>query len=97
MRDAPDVLLAVLIRETEITVQPVPDVVTVEHIGGPAALDQRALQRHADGRLAGTRQAGDPHRAAWAAGHGRTIAVRNIRLVPGEIVRFDHQCRPVRV
>src|SRR5690606_15366706 len=42
--DAPDVLRPVLGPEAEIGVEPVPDVVAVEHVGERAALDQPALE-----------------------------------------------------
>ena len=52
-----DVLLAVLGGEAEVLVQPRPDVVAVEAVGGDAAGDEVLLQGEGDRRLARPREA----------------------------------------
>ena len=47
--------------EAEVVGQPVADVVAVEQVRGPAGLDELALERDRDRRLAGGRQPGQPH------------------------------------
>ena len=65
--DPPHVLGPVGRAETQVGVEPVAQVVAVEQVGGPAGCDQRALDLDGDGRLARTRQAGQPDGAArWA-------------------------------
>lgn len=59
--DAPDVLVAVLLAEAQVLVQPEPDVVAVQPVRGHAALAQQlVLQLDRDGRLARRREAGQP-------------------------------------
>ena len=60
LADAADVFLAVGGGEAEVLVQPVADVVAVEHVGQPAALHQGVFQREGDGALARAGQAGEP-------------------------------------
>ena len=70
VRDPADVLGPIVGREPEIGVQSVADVVAVEQVGRPAGRDERRLDGRRDGRLAGTREAGEPHRRAPARAGG---------------------------
>lgn len=54
--DPPDVLLAILVGETEILVEPVPDVVPVEAVSRDAMSHQVLLQRKGNRRLSSSRQ-----------------------------------------
>ena len=69
--DAPDVLLAVLLREVEVLVEAVSDVVAVEAVGRDAVSHKVLLQGERDRRLARPRQACEQHSIQrWAAAEG---------------------------
>ena len=80
------VLGAVPVREAEVAVEPVAQVVAVEQEGGPAAVDERLFHRGGQGRLAGPRQAGEQHRTARRAQRGEAFA-------PGEPAAVAHHVR----
>ena len=84
--DAPDVLGSIGGREAEVDVQPVADVVAVEQVGGTARRDQRRLDGRGDGRLARTREAGEPDGGAPAGPGGtahRSVLPDDVALVHG--------------
>ena len=60
LADAANVLLAVGRGEAQVLVEAVADVVAVEDVGQPAALDQGVFEGERDGALAGSAQAGKP-------------------------------------
>lgn len=61
--DPPDVLVAILLTETQVLIQPEADVVAVQAVGGYAAVaEQLVFQFDRDGRLARGGQAGQPDR-----------------------------------
>ena len=75
--DATNVLVAVLLGESEILVQAEADVVAVESVGGQANVKQVLLKSRGDGRLARSRQSGKPNGEA-------ALATELIALVPRE-------------
>ena len=64
LKQAEEALAAVAGLEAEVAGEPVAQVVAVEQVGGAAGLDERALERDRDRRLARRRQAGQPDRRA---------------------------------
>ena len=76
--------------EAEVAGQPVADVVAVEQVGGAAGLDQRALERDGDRRLARGRQAGEPDRRAARAERAPALLAVELGVVPGDVAA----CRP---
>ncbi len=84
LADAADVLHAVGVGEAEVLVQPVADVVAVEHHGVDAARVELGLDHVGDGRLAGAREAGEPQ------DRGLLVFQRRARLLgDGEVLVVD--------
>jgi hypothetical protein len=85
LADAPDVLLAVLLGESQVLVDAHADVVAVETIGELAHLKERALQRNGDRALAAARQTGQPDRGSLLPEHVITIFAGDVAAVPGHV------------
>lgn len=60
LSDTPDVLLAVLGRETEVLVQAEADIVAVQSVGLETEVKKVLLESDGDGGLAGSRETGEP-------------------------------------
>ncbi len=84
---APDVLAPVLGGKTQVVAEPVPHVVAVEHVGGDAAADQRALERAGQRALAGAGQAGEPQRHAAVPVQGFALRACDLPGVPADVGR----------
>ena len=84
--DAADVLAAVAGLEAEVVGEPVADVVAVEQVRGPAGLDELALERDRDRRLARGRQPGQPdRRAARSPSALPALLAVELGVVPGDV------------
>jgi hypothetical protein len=57
-RYPPNILRAILVRETKVAVKPMADVVSVKDITRPARIDKMALKRKRKRGLAGRTQSG---------------------------------------
>ncbi|KGS54024.1 hypothetical protein X949_5429 [Burkholderia pseudomallei MSHR5609] len=84
---APDVLVAVFGAEAEIAVQPVAQVIAVEHRARPSIAQQQPLQFARERRLARAAQAGEPQRERRAAELGRARVGGDAPGLPEEILR----------
>ncbi|CCF32536.1 hypothetical protein CH063_04912 [Colletotrichum higginsianum] len=65
--DATDVLVAVLFGETEVLVEPEPNVVAIQTVGGNSQVQQMLFKGGGNGRLARGRESGQPHSEAALA------------------------------
>jgi hypothetical protein len=84
LRDAADVLVAVLLGETQVLVQAEADVVAVEAVGGQAEVEEVLLERGGDGGLARGGQAGQPDGEAALLAELIALAAGE-RRVPGDV------------
>lgn len=96
LRDAADVLVAVLLGESEVLVQPEADVVAVETVRGDLAVaEELVLEFHGDGGFARGGEAGQPdgqavlvaELGALVAGHGGGV-VGNVAVEKRQGVSF---------
>jgi hypothetical protein len=85
VRDAPDVLVAGGGVEAEVAAEPVADVVAVEDVGEAALLDEAALQRGCDRRLARRREAREPDCGAVLADRGPACVAVQLAVLPGDV------------
>ena len=83
--DAADVLGAVGLREAEVLVEAVPDVVAVEHDRVHAGEVEAALDLVGDRRLARARQAGEPQRPGPLVLEPGTIGAGDRRVLPEHV------------
>lgn len=58
--NASDILITILLRETQILVQPKPHIVAVKAVGGQSDMKQMLLKGGCHSRLAGGGQSGKP-------------------------------------
>src|SRR5262249_19665077 len=80
-----DVLVAIVGRETEVAVQAVPQVVTVEHVARPPPGKEQPLDLERDRRLAGSRRPGDPDRRPAEAGRLPPLVSLDEAVVPDRV------------
>lgn len=86
LRDAPDVLVAVLLAESEVLVQPEPDVVPVEAVRGHAAVaEQLLLELDGDGGFARGGEARQPDGQAVLLAEGEALGARKGGGVVGDV------------
>jgi len=92
--DAADVLLAVFGAKTEVFVEPVTDIVPVEHVGQMPALNQGMLERERERAFPRTAQPGKPQSAPALTEQLFPLGPRSVSFMPGNIGRFDdsHVC-----
>lgn len=89
--DAADVLVAVLLGETQVLVQAEANIVAVEAVGGEPEVQQVLLEGGGDGGLARCRQAGEPDGEALLLAEGLALGAREGR-VPGDVAtRFGRE------
>lgn len=97
LRDSPDVLIPVLLAETQVLIQTESHIVTVQSVCSQAKLEEVLLERSRDGRLAGCGQTSEPEREALllaelialGAGQGGVpvdVAEDVVSCVRGEVV-----------
>ena len=84
--DAPDVLVAVLLREPQILVQAEPHIVAVQPVRGQSQVQQVLLQRRSHCRLARGGQAREPDGEPALAAQ-RVALVARERRVPGDVAK----------
>ena len=84
--DAPDVLVAVLLREAQILVQAEPHIVAVQPVRGQSQVQQMLLQRRRHRRLARGGQAREPDGEPALAAQ-RVALVARERRVPGDVAK----------
>ena len=84
--DAPDVLVAVLLREAQILVQAEPHIVAVQPVRGQSQVQQVLLQRRRHRRLARRGQAREPDGEPALAAQ-RVALVPRERRVPGDVAK----------
>ena len=81
-----DVLDAVGVREPEVAVQPVPDIVAVEDVGVAALRVQLLLEEVRDRRLARARQAGEPEHCRALVLDERALQLVDVQRLPMNVV-----------
>lgn len=84
LRNAPDVLVPVLLAEAEVLVQPKANIVAIETVGGEAQVQQVLLERSRDGRLSGRGKACEPDGEAGLLAECVALGAREGR-VPGDV------------
>ena len=84
LRNAPDVLVPVLLAEAEVLVQPKANIVAIETVGGEAQVQQVLLERSRDGRLSGRGKACEPDGEAGLLAECVALSARKGR-VPGDV------------
>lgn len=84
LRDAADVLVAILLGETQVLVQAEAHVVAIEAVGGGAELQQVLLEGGSDGGLARGREAGEPEGQAALTAELIALLAQQ-RGVPGDV------------
>lgn len=86
LRDATDVLVAVLLAEAEVLVQTEADVVAVQAVGGDAAVaEELVLQLDGDGGLARGGEAGEPDGEAALVAQGAALVAGEGAGVVGDV------------
>ena len=91
--DAADVLLPVLRREAQVTVQPVSDVVSVQNVDLASLFEELGLKLCGDRRLAAARKTGQPDDASFMTVLFLPVFLADACLVPGHV----RACLPFRL
>ncbi len=94
LSNATDVLIAILLGESQVLVQPEAHIVTVEPVGGEADMEQVLFKCSCDGRLARGREPGEPDGEASLSPQLVPLVPRE-RRVPGDVSaqRLSHSPR----
>jgi len=90
---AANILGAVGRRKTQISVQPLADVVAVQHVALTSFVEERALESDGKGRLPRAGQTGEPDNRAAVTIHAHAILRRNMMANRHEVNRlrlYDH-------
>jgi hypothetical protein len=74
---------------TEILVQAVPDIVSIEDICHPIPLDKRVLESEGQRTLPGSTQPGQPDGASFLVEQPFAVFANDVSLVPGNIALSD--------
>src|SRR5262249_21153108 len=88
LADAADVLLAVGGAEAEVLVQPVADVVAVQHVSEATRLDEGVFESERRSALARAGQSGEPERGGRVLQQRRPLLRRDMALMPGNVGRL---------
>ncbi|KAI3478708.1 hypothetical protein L1887_59345 [Cichorium endivia] len=97
LRDAADVLLAVLGREAEVLVEAKADVVTIKTVRRLLERQQVLLERSGDRRLARRRQSGKPDRESLLRQQLGALVVRDVARVERDVGRHGECVKMVTV
>src|SRR5262249_13125460 len=73
----------------KVFVQAVANVVAVERVGKPAALNERVLQGERNRTFAGAGQAGEPESGAFLLQKLLPFLASDVALMPGNVRRLD--------
>src|SRR3954469_6204829 len=85
MRGPAHVLRAVLVAESEVSVQAVAQVVAIEDVRGLSRRDQALLERVCDGRLPRRRQARHPDDGTALPEHLPALVALDLSRVPRDV------------
>ena len=86
--DAADVFRPVFSREAKILVQPMPDVVAIEHVRVQPARVQQVIDGVGNGALAAGTQSREPQNGPFVTVQLTPLLFRNLVFVPGNVGRF---------
>jgi len=88
----PDVLISVLLAESQVLVQTEPYVVAIETVRGESEMEKVLLERCCNGRFAGCGKTGEPDGKAFLLPEAVTLGAQE-RWVPCDVAAIECQLR----